>query len=148
MRNALPALLLLCVSLAACDATAPQGATSPAASVVAPPILDGDSLQWQARLACADCDGIETRLQLQRVGPVRSYVLTEVYSARDGDARFTERGQWQQRDALLRLRDEQGARRAFAVLPDGRLQPLDWHGRALSERDDDFLLPVADAPGQ
>lgn len=138
-------LLLLCVVLVACDAQESADMSKPMPEPGSVHALDANgSLQWQARLPCADCDAIETRLQLQHVHAARDYVLVEVYSAPDGDARFTEHGQWQQSDAMLLLRDEQGAQRVYGVLPDGRLQPLDRHGRVLSRRDDDFLLPVVD----
>lgn len=106
---------------------------------------NGDSLEWQAQLPCADCDAIQTRLQLQRDGDARGYVLTEVYFSADRNARFAELGQWLQHDDLLRLRAQDGAQRNYALLPDGRLQPLDRHGQPLSTREDEFLLPVADA---
>ncbi len=106
---------------------------------------DGDSFQWQARLPCSDCDAIQVRLQLRRDGDARGYLLTEVYVSAQGDARFDEQGQWQQNDQSLHLIAQDGAQRWYALLPDGRLQPLDRHGRMLSTRDDDFLLPIVDA---
>ncbi len=140
--------LPLCMLLAACNAptSLPSGnATPPSASAMPG---NGDSLQWQARLSCVDCDAIQVRLQLKRDGDARGYVLTEVYVSADGDARFAERGQWRQRDERLRLRAQDGANRNYALLPDGRLQSLDRHGHPLSAREEDFLLPVADAAGR
>lgn len=145
MNNRLSAgMLLLCLGLAACDGAAPAGSTSSPA--LPPSAMDaGDRIAWQAKLACADCDAIQTRLQLRRDGDARNYVLTEVYLAAGGDARFAEHGQWQQRDTLLHLQGNQGTRRAYGLLPDGRLQPLDRHGRALSRDGNDLLLPAGAA---
>ncbi len=139
---------LACLLLAACNAPAPSpaGDALPAAGGAVP--ADGGRLQWQARLPCADCDAIQTRLQLQRDGGASGYVLTEVYVSADGDARFAERGQWQRDDDHLWLRSRDGAQRQYAVLPDGRLQPLDRHGQPLPARQDGVLLPVADAVGR
>jgi hypothetical protein len=72
----------------------------------------------------------------------RHYTLTEVYQAGDGGARFVENGRWRQERALLRLQGDAGGQRAYALLPDGRLQPRDRHGRALPTGNGDFLVPV------
>ena len=141
MPRSLPAsILLLCIALAACDAPTPASR----APRLQAPALDagGGRIQWQGRLPCADCDAIDTQLLLLRNGAARNYTLTEVYQAGDGGARFVEKGQWRQERALLRLQDGAGSRRAYALLPDGRLQPRDWHGRPLSPGADDFLVPV------
>lgn len=142
MPRFLPASLLLpCLALAACDAPSPSVAHAP--GVQAPALDAGDGrIEWQGRLPCADCDAIDTRLLLQRDGAARDYTLTEVYQDGDGGARFVETGHWRQERALLRLHDGAGSRRAYALLPDGRLQPRDWHGRPLSPGADDVLVPV------
>lgn len=139
MKRLLPAFALLpCVLLAACDAPAPR---TPRAQP--PTLAAGDgSIQWQGRLPCADCSAIEVHLQLQRAGARRDYILVESYRAVDGGERFLERGQWRQQQALLHLHGSDGSRRVYALLPDGRLQPRDRHGRALSPRRDDALVPV------
>lgn len=134
-----PCLLLLALWLVGCD----RGA-APAA-----PALPADGrIQWQGLLACADCDGIQTGLVLVRSGELRNYTLTETYLARDGGARFVEGGHWQRDRELLRLRGDAGGIRVFALLPDGRLQPRDGHGREFRPRQGDFLAPVTtrDAP--
>lgn len=141
MHRLLPVpVLLLCIALAGCDAPAP----SAPARGPQDPALDagGGSIQWQGRLSCADCDAIDTHLLLRRDGAARHYILTEVYQAADGGARFIERGQWRQERDLLRLLDDAGGRRTYALLPDGRLQARDRHGRPLSPDAGDFLVPV------
>lgn len=132
--------MLLCMVLAACGA---DRVDAPPAAIA--PVEKGDaSVEWRGRLACADCEGIDTRLMLVRSGNARSFLLTETYLA-DGGARFVTRGQWQRERNLLRLDSDQGARMAYAVLADGRLQPSDLHGRNVQASTSDVLLPVAAA---
>lgn len=135
----LPASLVLLGLLSACQAPVPGHSAAP---VLPPGSGKAGRIEWQGRLACADCRGIDTRLQLQRDGDNRDYLLTEVFMANDGAARFVERGQWRQQRDLLRLHGADGGRRVYALLQDGRLQQRDWHGRPLSDRDDDYLQPV------
>jgi hypothetical protein len=136
MPRLLPACLLLAALLPGCERATPP---APAA---ADAFADEGSIEWQGLLACADCEAIDTRLLLQRGGSHRDYVLTETYLAGPEGARFVEHGRWRRDQALLRLQGDDGSKRVYALLPDGRLQPRDGHGRALPPRDDDFLLPV------
>lgn len=137
MSRLLPVpVLLLCIALAGCDAPPPSAARAPALDA------GGASIQWQGRLPCADCDAIDTELSLRRDGAKRHYTLTEVYQAAGGGARFVETGQWRQEHALLRLQDAGGGGRTYALLPDGRLQPRDRHGRQLPGDAANFLVPV------
>lgn len=133
--------VLCLVLLVACDG----GGTSQHAL---PPLEHGGGgVQWRGLLACADCDGIDTVLSLQRRGEERSYTLTETYLTADGDVRFVDTGHWQRDRDLLRLQGLQGGRRVYALLADGRLQPRDGQGRRFQPRVHDFLLPVADEQG-
>ncbi|MCA1713768.1 MAG: copper resistance protein NlpE [Gammaproteobacteria bacterium] len=137
-RSAAPLLWL--VLLAGCDSGGRQA--QPTVSPL-PQLQQGDGrIQWQGLLACADCDGIQTTLLLQRSGGDRSYTLTETYLA-DADAvRFVETGDWRTEADLLRLLGTSGGVRVFAVLPDGRLQPRDGRGRRFASRGDDVLMPI------
>ena len=106
------------------------------------PLQQADGrIEWQGLLPCADCDGIQTRLVLERSGNARRFSLTETYLADDG-ARFVESGQWRSRRGLLDLQADGGARRVYGLLPDGRLQPRDTRGRRYADRPTDFLVPV------
>ncbi|WP_407352766.1 copper resistance protein NlpE N-terminal domain-containing protein [Luteimonas sp. R10] len=121
MRCMLPLLVLLgSVSLVGCE------------RVAAPAPEAGDGrLEWRGISPCADCDGIDTVLVLQRQGDARSYRLAETYRVGGRDEPFVEAGQWRAEGALIRMQGEDGSRRVYAVLPDGRLQVRDGAGRRL-----------------
>lgn len=143
-RSAVPLLWL--VLLAGCDNGGRQA--QPTVSPL-PQLQQGDGrIQWQGLLACADCDGIQTTLLLQRSGGDRSYTLTETYLADADGVRFVETGDWRTEADLLRLQGTSGGVRVFAMLPDGRLQPRDGRGRRFAAREDDVLMPITaqDAP--
>lgn len=102
---------------------------------------DARQLAWQGLLACADCDGIDTRLLLLREGEPR-YELVETYLAEDGGARFVERGRWVREGRLLRLQAEGAGERVFAIEGDGQLSLRDADGNA-SPGPGRLLEPVA-----
>lgn len=102
-----------------------------------------NSIQWHGVLGCADCDGIDTELVLQRVDAVREYRLSETYLAGDQGARFVDHGHWRRHADLLQLQGDNGSLRVFALLDDGGLQPRDGRGQPLAPRDGDVLEPVA-----
>lgn len=134
--------LLLGWSLLGCDrAAAPDAPTTM-------PLPGGVQVAWQGVLACADCDGIRTRLVLARSGDQRRYTLTETYLAQDGDIRFVEEGGWTRERDLLRLQGAAGGIHVYALMSDGWLQPRDGRGRAFSPRENDFLLPVTTTPAR
>ena len=142
-RSAAPLLWLV---LLGCDGGSRQA--QPTVSPL-PQLQQGDGrIQWQGLLACADCDGIQTTLLLQRSGGDRSYTLTETYLADADGVRFVETGDWRTEADLLRLLGTSGGVRVFAMLPDGRLQPRDGRGRRFASREDDVLMPITaqDAP--
>lgn len=108
------------------------------------PGISGDDgrVEWRGVAPCADCDGIDTRLLLERSGEDRRFLLVETYLADGGGTRFLDRGQWRQSAALLRLEGGDGSLRTYTVLDDGRLRASDWHGDALPGHDDALLTPV------
>ncbi len=129
---------------AGCDGSRDvAGNRSPAAAQLE---LDG-RIEWQAVLACADCDGIETALILNRTGDQRDYTLTETFLAGDGGDRFVEQGMWLREDELIHLQSAGKGLRVFALLPDGRLEPRDHRGRRFAPRPGDALVPVSAATG-
>jgi copper homeostasis protein (lipoprotein) len=129
-----------CLLLAACCLPAGCDVARQPASL---PLDGGDGrIEWHGTLPCADCDAIEVQLMLERAGDARRYELVETYIAEEGAARFTENGEWRQRDDLIELTGEAGVARRYAVLPDGRLQPRDARGRAFARREHDVLVPT------
>lgn len=141
--------LWLAVALSACGRDAPRQGAATAAR----PPFDGDGrIGWQGLLACADCDGIETSLALNRSGERREYLLIETYLDGEGGERFVEQGRWSQKQypqdrSLIRLQAIDGGERFYALQDDGRLQPRDGHGRRFPRRNGDFLTPVSAANG-
>jgi hypothetical protein len=131
--------VVLLVLLAGCQ-------RSPSNDVPRMPLGSGASIEWQGRRACADCAGIATRLILQQGDGRQEYELTETFLSTGGETRFAEHGRWHRQAALLQLQGDTGSRRAFALLPDGRLQPSDGHGAPLSMDEDTLLVPVAGTP--
>ena len=86
-------------------------------------------LAWRGVLACADCDGIDTHLTLERSGMPPRYRMMETYLLADTGERFHEEGVWRRDGALLRLQSDAGAARTFAIEPDGALSVRDRRGR-------------------
>ena len=84
-------------------------------------------MQWRGLLACADCGGIDTQLQLQRADAPR-YELVELFLVRGGVERFQERGLWSREGQFLRLQADDGAERVFAIEADGRLSVRERDG--------------------
>ncbi len=127
---------LVCVGMTACRNPSPPAAGS------APPSGPGDQIEWQGLRACADCNGIQTDLVLERGAAARRYTLTETYVTGRGSAQFVERGGWRQDRQLLRLQGDDASVRVYALLPDGRLQGRDSHGGRLPAASSQELLPV------
>src|SRR5687768_5644987 len=84
--------------LAACSREpAPAGPAPAAPDVAAAPATDAENFErtWLGVLPCADCDGIQTRLQLVREGDAQTYELEETYlGAGEGETVFTQNGRW------------------------------------------------------
>jgi copper homeostasis protein (lipoprotein) len=127
--------LFAALALAACTVERAPVATLPLASA------DG-RIEWRGAMPCADCDGIETVLVLERAGDDRRYELVETFHATDGGARFAEVGDWRMQDAVVDLAGDEGSRRHYAVLDNGALQPRDTAGRAFDAAGADVLMPV------
>jgi copper homeostasis protein (lipoprotein) len=91
---------------------------------------------WLGVLPCADCDGIQTRLQLLSGPGGARYVLEETYLGGPGDNRFVQEGAWREEATAIngepaevyRL-DPDGPGRWFWVQPDGALEMLEAEGR-------------------
>ena len=142
--------LILCACLACMGATACRDATPPTTPTTpsAAPSGPGDQIEWQGLRACADCNGIQTDLVLERGGDKQRYTLTETYVTDRGSTQFVERGRWQQDSHLLRLLGDGASRHVYALLPDGRLQARDSHGLRLAAATSQELLPVGYATSE
>ncbi len=118
--------LFAAMTLAACgDAGTPRDATT--ARFENP---DAE-LRWQGVLACADCDGIDTRLRLQRGnGVVAQYELVEAYLDGEGAEYFHEAGRWRRDGRLLRLQATSGGERLYEIDGTGNLVVVDRLGHA------------------
>ena len=118
---------LLALALAACGDVgtghaprAPAGATLPGTV---------DDAAWQGVLACADCDGIDTRLRLSRGnGVVSQYELVEAFLDGEDAEYFREAGRWRREGRLLHLLPSQGGERLYAIDGAGNLVVVDRGG--------------------
>ena len=143
MSRSIPLLLaaLAAFALAGCDrdsAPADRTADAPveadAGEAGTAPAADDFDRTWLGVLPCADCDGIQTRLQLRRAGGRQTYALEETYLGADGEAVFTQAGQWLREDGddgAFRLDPDSPASRRYALRPDGSLDQLDRRGEPL-----------------
>jgi uncharacterized lipoprotein NlpE involved in copper resistance len=139
-----------CRSLACCAVVALSCACgdAPRAPARAPDASGTDAvLAWQGVVACADCEGIDTRLRLQRgVGAGAQYQLVEAFLDGSGAEYFREEGRWERRGAILTLRAQAGGVRRYRIEGDGALVAVDRAGNAAGEGPG--LVPVPGAmPG-
>ena len=130
----------LALALAACT-QAPAPPPSSGSALPLPQLESDGAIEWQGVLPCADCDGIETRLLLERVGDSRPFTLTETFLAADGDVRFVESGQWRREGALIRLQG-QAVPRVYVLLQDLHLAPGDSRGQPVGRDDGQTLAPI------
>lgn len=100
------------------------------------------AVEWRGSLPCADCEGIETHLVLERRDGDRLYALHEVYMAAGDTAQFRESGEWRLDDLLLSLESDAGSRRHYGLVRGGALQVRDPQGRVYPGREHDLLLPA------
>jgi uncharacterized lipoprotein NlpE involved in copper resistance len=104
-------------------------------------------LAWQGVVACADCDGIDTRLRLQRgTGAAAQYQLVEAFLDEAGAEYFREEGRWERQGAILTLHAQAGGVRRYRIEGDGALVAVDRAGEVAGE--ESGLTPVPGAmPG-
>lgn len=144
-------MLLLTAFVAVACGEAPSPGRQGHARDASPPFVESaGQLAWEGILACADCDGIETRLVLDREGIDRAsaqprYQLLETFLANDGGERYREQGQWRREGRLLHLQPDDGGERVFAIEPDGMLSLRDAGGA--EPRGDARLLAPVIVPG-
>lgn len=102
---------------------------------------------YRGTLPCADCEGIDTSLFLEKDG---TFILREHYqTTREGTNTFAEYGQWRRTADKLVLTNSQGEKRYFRPIGDG-LEMLDQQGTviqsSLSYRLNVTEQPLPDTP--
>lgn len=127
----------LLAGLAGCERAPPK-------PTVPLPALDAGNgrIEWRGVLPCADCDGIQTSLQLQRTGTQRGYRLIEIFVDGNTGARFVDSGHWLREGDLIRTVANDGSPRVYGLNADGALQPRDARGRAFAQHDDALLTQM------
>ena len=120
-------ILLSLLLLAACSGGNNDNAPGPTARFDSP----DSELTWQGVLACADCDGIDTRIKLHRGnGVVAQYQLSEAFIDGEGAEYFREEGRWRRDGRILRLQATSGGERLYAIDGAGNLVVVDRRGHA------------------
>ncbi|WP_036171234.1 copper resistance protein NlpE N-terminal domain-containing protein [Noviluteimonas dokdonensis] len=132
--------LLAAVALAGC-----RGGDAPSDASTARFESPDAELSWQGVVACADCDGIDTRLRLQRGnGVVAQYELVEAFLDGEGAEYFHEEGRWRRDGRILRLQATSGGERLYAIDGTGNLVVVDRRGDAAGPG---HVLTPAGPPG-
>ena len=121
--------VLAALGLVACGDPSPSQSAGPAPRFENP---DAE-LAWQGTLACADCDGIDTRLRLQRGnGIVAQYELVEAFLDDEAGAEyFREQGRWRRDGRVLHLQPSVGGERLYAIDGAGNLVVIDRRGHVV-----------------
>ena len=146
IRRAATATLLLAALLALPGCGREQAGQAPGPSdppgASADPAEDeaGFDRTWLGVLPCADCDGIQTRLQLREDPEGPRYLLEETYLGGPGENRFVQEGDWREEtaavgglDATVYRLDPDGPGRWFWLQPDGALEMLEAEGRPAAD---------------
>lgn len=130
------ALAALClVALFGCNHRAETQALQPtAASETLTPMQQS----WRGVLPCADCEGIETSLFLEKDG---TWVMNERYLGAREATQFASYGTWARTADRLILSDSDGEKRYFRVKGD-RLEMLDHQGMVIKSALNYTLAPV------
>ena len=141
MSRSIPLLLSAALlALAGCGrdgaSDAPSSDRAAADTAATPAEADAEDFDrtWLGVLPCADCDGIQTRLQLQRDGGAQTYELEETYLGAEGEAVFTQAGEWVEEDrdgVSFHLDPDSPGGRRYALRADGSLDLLDGRGAPL-----------------
>lgn len=143
-RLFLPICLVALLALAGCSRESP-GPAGPGADAAmdleSPARGEVFTLSWFGVLPCADCDGIQTRLELVGDAAGRRYTLQETYLGAEGGETFEQQGEWVEErrqwdgepELVYRL-DPDGASRWFWLQPDGALEMLDGEDRPVADR--------------
>ncbi|EMD9177936.1 envelope stress response activation lipoprotein NlpE [Cronobacter turicensis] len=95
---------------------------------------------WKGVLPCADCEGIETALFLEKDG---TWVMNQHYLGAKGQAVFASYGTWARTADKLVLTDSQGEKNYFRARGEA-LEMLDREGNPIKSSLNYRLDPVSD----
>lgn len=96
---------------------------------------------WRGVLPCADCEGIETSLFLEKDG---TWVMNQHYQGAKAPSSFASYGTWARTADKLVLTDTTGEKRYFRAKGEG-LEMLDMEGNPIESQFNYTLAPVTAA---
>jgi len=96
---------------------------------------------WRGVLPCADCEGIETSLFLEKDG---TWVMNQHYQGAKAPSTFASYGTWARTADKLVLTDTAGEKRYFRAKGEG-LEMLDMQGNPIVSQFNYTLAPVTAA---
>ncbi len=96
---------------------------------------------WRGVLPCADCEGIETSLFLEKDG---TWVMNQHYQGAKAPSSFASYGTWARTADKLVLTDTKGEKRYFRAKGEG-LEMLDIQGNPIESQFNYTLAPVTAA---
>lgn len=96
---------------------------------------------WRGVLPCADCEGIETSLFLEKDG---TWVMNQHYQGAKAPSSFASYGTWARTADKLVLTDTAGEKRYFRAKGEG-LEMLDMQGNPIVSQFNYTLAPVTAA---
>ena len=96
---------------------------------------------WRGVLPCADCEGIETSLFLEKDG---TWVMNQHYQGAKAPSSFASYGAWARTADKLVLTDTAGEKRYFRAKGEG-LEMLDTQGNPIASQFNYTLAPVTAA---
>jgi len=96
---------------------------------------------WRGVLPCADCEGIETSLFLEKDG---TWVMNQHYQGAKAPSTFASYGTWARTADKLVLTDSAGEKRYFRAKGEG-LEMLDMQGNPIVSQFNYTLAPVTAA---
>lgn len=96
---------------------------------------------WRGVLPCADCEGIETSLFLEKDG---TWVMNQHYQSAKAPSTFASYGTWARTADKLVLTDTAGEKRYFRAKGEG-LEMLDMQGNPIVSQFNYTLAPITAA---
>ena len=93
---------------------------------------------WRGVLPCADCEGIETTLYLEKAG---SWVMNQRYQGAKEPSSFATYGKWARTAEKLILTDSEGEKTYFRAKGEG-MEMLDREGNPIESQFNYTLAPV------